>query len=125
MDETKKLQREALEMAIEYIAKLVPAFQTVSEELKTEKKEDTMDFMNQAIEGLNFVIEIFNAMLPLFNEKEEVFQKDVIEANIQMLNKAIKGQNDTETAQAIEMGVIPFLVTFEEIAKVYLGRETS
>ena len=121
MDEIRAQQVEALEIAVDYIAKLVPAFRTVAGELKGEKQEDTMDFLNQAIEGLNFVIEIFNATVDLLHEKEEVFKKDVIEQQIQKLNTAISEHNDVKIADCIEQDIVSFLEIFSKIATVFIS----
>lgn len=125
MEEIRQEQIEALKIAIDYIKKLTPVFGTLAEELRTERQEDTIDFLNQAIEGLNFVIEIFNATMPLLNEKEELFQKDVIEEKIQAMNTALKERDDQKTAEAIEDGIIPFLEIFAQISKVFISREES
>lgn len=120
MEDIKQEQIEALQFAVDYIKKLIPVFQTVAGELRNGKQEDTIDFLNQAIEGLNFVIEIFNVTAPLLNEKEELFQNDVIEEKVQAMNQALKEHDDLKTADAIEEGIIPFLDIFAQIAKVFL-----
>lgn len=123
MDELRQEQIDALKLAVDYIKKLTPVFVTVAGELKTERQEDTIDFLNQAIEGLNFIIEIFNATMPLLNEKEELFQKDVIEEKIQAMNSALRERDDQKTAEAIEDGIVPFLEIFAQISKLFLSRE--
>ena len=125
MDDMKKEQLEALQIAIDYTGKLVPAFRTLAVELKGEKHDDTIDFLNQAIEGLNFIIEIFNATLSLLNEKEELFQKDVIEEKIQAMNRAVANKDDVATAEAIEDGIIPFLEIFAQISKIFLAGQEA
>lgn len=122
MEDLRQNQIEALQFVVDYIKKLVPAFQTVAEELRSQKQEDTIDLLNQAIEGLNFVIEIFNATSSLLNEKEELFQNHVIEEKVQALNLALKEHDDLKTADAIEDGIIPFLDIFAKIAKVFLEK---
>lgn len=125
MDDMKKEQLEALQIAIDYTGKLVPAFRTLAVELKGEKQDDTIDFLNQAIEGLNFIIEIFNATMSLLNEKEELFQKDVIEEKIQAMNQAVGNKDDAATAEAIEDGIIPFLEIFAQISKIFLAGQEA
>lgn len=118
--EERQAQIEALQMVVEYIKKLAPAFHDIAVELSGDKQDDTMDLLNQAIEGLNMVIEVFNATYSLLNEKEELFQKDVIEDKIGAMNKAISSRDDKEIAKAIEEGILPFITAFAQIADVFL-----
>lgn len=120
MEDMRQEQLEALQFAVDYVKKLVPAFQTVVGELRNEKQDDTIDLLNQAIEGLNFVIEIYNATSSLLNEKDELFQNHVIEEKVQAMNAALKEHDDLKTADAIEDGIIPFLDIFAQIAKVFI-----
>lgn len=125
MEDIRAQQIEVLEMVPGYVEKLVPAFQELVGELAGEKKDDTMDFLNQAIEGLNFVIEIFNATYDLINSDEELFQKDVIEEKIQAMDKAVGNRDDAATAAAIVDGVIPFLEIFAKITTIFLEKENA
>lgn len=118
--EDRQVQIEALQMAVEYIKKLAPAFRDIATELAGEKQDDTMDLLNQAIEGLNMVIEVFNATYDMLNEKEELFQKDIIEDKIGEMNKAISARDDKAIAKAIEDGILPFITAFAQIADVFL-----
>ena len=59
MDDLKAQQIEVLTFSIDYIAKLIPAFHTIAGELRDNKQIDTIDLLNQAIEGLNFIIDIY------------------------------------------------------------------
>ncbi|MBE5871419.1 MAG: hypothetical protein E7294_09190 [Lachnospiraceae bacterium] len=123
MDDLRVQQNEALTFAIDYIAKLIPAFHTISGELRGDKQEDTVDLLNQAIEGLNLMIEIFNATADSFRENEEVFKKDAIEQRIQNMNEALKAHDDVKTADCIEREIVPFLDVFAKISKVYLDTQ--
>lgn len=123
MEELRQQQIETLEFAISYIEKLVPAFYTIASELKGTKQEDTIAFLNQAIEGLNLMIEVFNATSSIFNETEEVFKKDVIEENMQKFSQAVKQNDDAKMAQSIEGDIIPFLEIFSQISKVFLAKQ--
>ena len=123
MDDLKTQQIETLTFAIDYIAKLIPAFHTIAEELRGNKQDDTVDLLNQAIEGLNLIIEIFNATADTFRENEEVFKKDAIEQRIQNMNAALKAHDDTGTAECIEREIIPFLDVYAKISKVYIDTQ--
>lgn len=122
MSDIKAQQIEVLQMVPEYVGKLAPAFKEIAGELKTEKKDDTIQFLNQAIEGLNFVIEIFNATYDLLNAKEELFQKDVVESKIQAMDQAVGANDDAAMAAAIEDGIVPFLEIFARIVTIFLEK---
>ena len=121
MEDLKTLQIESITFAVEYIPKLITAFRTIAEELKGNKKEDTFDLLNQAIEGLNVIIDIFNATSDIYHESEDVFNKEVIEQKIQNMNTALKEHDDEKTAISIETDIIPFLDVFAKIMQVYLA----
>lgn len=122
MAELREQQIEVLQMIPEYVSKLAPAFREIAGELATEKKDDTIQFLNQAIEGLNFVIEAFNATYDLLNAEEELFQKDVVEQKIQAMDAAVGANDDQAMAAAIEDGIIPFLEIFAKITSIFLEK---
>lgn len=125
MEDIRKQQLEALEVGAEYIQKLIPAVKEILPELRGEEKEDTMDYLNQIIDGINFVIEIANATMPLINEKEEILNKDGIEEKVQLLNGALQARDNAKTAQALEEGILPFADIFYQVAKIILEGEKA
>lgn len=116
---------EALETGVEYVKKLVPAIKEILSELRGEEKEDTIDFLNQLIDGINFVIEIVNATMGMINEKEEILNKDGIEEKVQLLNDGLSAKDNLKTAQALEEGILPFLDIFYQVSSIILERENA
>ena len=125
MEDIRMQQLEVLETGIEYVKKLVPATKEIIPELRGEEKEDTMDYLNQIIEGINFLIEIVNATMTLINEKEEILSKDGIEEKVQLLSAALTARDNAKTAQALEEGMLPFMDIFYQVASLIVEREKA
>ena len=125
MEDIRMQQVEALEVGVEYVQKLIPAVKEILPELRGEKKEDTMDFLNQIIDGINFMIDIVNATMPLINEKEEILNKDGIEEKVQLLNAGLQARDNVKTAQALEEGILPFMDIFYQVASIILAGEKA
>lgn len=125
MEDIRMQQLEVLETGIEYVKKLVPATKEIIPELRGEEKEDTMDYLNQIIEGINFLIEIVNATMTLINEKEEILSKDGIEEKVQFLSAALTARDNAKTAQALEEGMLPFMDIFYQVASLIVEREKA
>ena len=125
MEDIRVQQIEALEIGIEYVQKLIPATKEILPELRGEEKEDTMDFLNQIIDGINFVIEIVNATLPLINEKEEILSKDGIEEQVQLLNAGLQARDYSKVADALETGILSFMDIFYQVASVIVAGEKA
>ena len=60
MDNLLDEKKEALEVAGEYLEKLIPGIGTLCGELRGDRQPDTDEFQKQCIDGLNWVIEIYN-----------------------------------------------------------------
>ncbi len=120
MDDTKKLQYEALGDAADYALRLVPAIREILPELRGEAKEDTEDFKNQIFEGINYIVQVVNGTISLINEKEVILNRDGIEEKMQQLIKAVENKSDAEVATALEEGILPFIEIFYQIAVIML-----
>ena len=96
MDNLKE-QLEALEMAYEYIKKLEIGIVTVVPEIRTIKKDDTDEYLQKIIEGINWVIQVVNGTMDLLNEM------------ILSLSEFLKDENDLLIAANLERSVLPFL----------------
>jgi len=125
MEDIRTQQIEALEVGVEYVQKLVPAIKEILPELRGDEKEDTIDYLNQIIDGINFVIEIANATMGLINEKEEILSKDGIEEQVQKLNEGLNKKDYFKVAQAMEEGMLPFLDIFYQVASIILEKEKA
>lgn len=123
MEENRVQQLEALQMGMDYVKKLIPATREILPELRGEEKDDTIDFLNQILDGINFVIEIVNATLPLINEKEIILNKDGIEEKVQDLNTALRNGSHAQIACSLEEGMLPFMEIFLQVAAVFLSKE--
>ena len=125
MEDIRVQQLEALEVGVDYVKKLVPAIKEIIPELRGDEKEDTMDFLNQIIGGINFMIDIVNATMGLINEKEEILNKDGMEEKVQNLNAGLQARDNAKTAQALEEGILPFMDIFYQVASLVLEKEKA
>lgn len=118
MENLKEQQIEALKAIIEYNKKLVPALEEITKELKGEQKEDTKDYLNHILKGVNWVIEVVNGTQSLIGNEKEVIEKEEVNHIIVNLNQAIKEENNIEIASIIEVGILPFIVKISESAEI-------
>lgn len=105
----KQQQLEALEELYHYSQKLIPAIETVSGELKGSRQEDTDEYLNTIINGINWIIEVLNRTMELVNEEEVIINKEKTNSGILKLGEAIKEKNDEKIADTLTVEVIPFL----------------
>ncbi len=108
MDNLKE-QLEALEMAYEYIKKLEIGIVTVVPEIRTIKKDDTDEYLQKIIEGINWVIQVVNGTMDLLNQEKEVVNKEKVNEMILSLSEFLKDENDLLIAANLERSVLPFL----------------
>ena len=112
MEDLRAQQIEALEVAVPYCEKISNAMNKIIVELEGDKLEDTDEYLNHILKGLNWIIEIYNGTKDLINEKEQVIEKEQINSAVLELNDAIKELNDKKKAEAIKC-----IVTFVELFK--------
>ncbi len=105
-----KQQMEALQELYNYNQKLMPAIQSLIEELRQEKKEDTDELLSIIINGINWIIEIMNRTMNLINEKEEFIEKERINEGIQKFASAIREKDDLKIADCLEKDILVFLI---------------
>lgn len=108
MDNLKE-QLEALEMAYEYIKKLEIGIVTVVPEIRTIKKDDTDEYLQKIIEGINWVIQVVNGTMDLLNQEKKVVNKEKVNEMILSLSEFLKDENDLLIAANLERSVLPFL----------------
>lgn len=107
MSELTQEKREAIEVMDEYLDKLIPGIETVTQELEHDRKLDTDDFLKKCIDGLNWVIEIYNRITDVIAEEKKL-DKEEINPIITELGNALQDKEDLRTAEALKK-VIPFL----------------
>ncbi|PXV90210.1 hypothetical protein C8E03_105118 [Lachnotalea glycerini] len=109
MENLREQQLDALKAVFDYNKKLIPALEEVLVELRGSQKEDTKEYLNYILKGVNWVIQVVNGTKSLINEKEDIIKKDAMNEVIVNLNQSIKEENNMETAKVIETGIIPFI----------------
>ncbi|HOO27203.1 MAG TPA: hypothetical protein PLU43_01960, partial [Lachnospiraceae bacterium] len=97
-DDIRVQQIEALRMADEYLKKLIPSIEEVITELDGEMKEDSVDYLEQIVEGFNFMIETFNVTMDLINEERVIIDKDDINRAVLNLSDALLSNNYKQAA---------------------------
>lgn len=120
MDDLRKQQMEALEAVYDYNKKIIPALQTVIEELRGAEKEDTKDYLDYVLKGINWVIQVTNGTMKLINEEEVKIDKEETNQIILDLNDAIRSKNNLDIAMILERGIVPFINKLSECAKEYV-----
>lgn len=113
MNDIRAQQIEALQAAKDYIPKLRNGIQNLYKELTQERLEDTDEYLNKVIEGVNWVIQVFNGTRDVINEKEEHIQKDIINDSVLKLNDALREKDDAKTADILLHEIAPFLQQME------------
>lgn len=113
MEDLRAQQIEALEVLGDYNERLMKSIHSVIKELDGDRKEDTDQFLDEIIKGINWEIGILNGTMELINEKEERIHKEDMNASILKLSKALEGKVDKEMAEALEEA----LPIFEELGK--------
>lgn len=114
MEELRIQQIEALEVLADYNERLVKSMKGIIGELEGDRKEDTDQFLDEIIKGINWEIGILNGTLSLINEGEERIQKEEMNDSILKLSKALEGKVDKEMAEAMQEA----LPMFERLGKV-------
>jgi hypothetical protein len=117
MENLREQQLDALKAMFDYNQKLIPALEEVIIELRGAQKEDTKEYLNYILKGVNWVIQVVNGTKDLINEKEKVVEKEKMNDIIVHLNNSIKEENNMETANIIETGILPFINIISKFAK--------
>jgi len=116
MEEMRKQQLEALEIAVPYCKRMSAALEQVIKELKGDKQEDTDTYINDVVlKGLNWIFSVFNGTQDIVNEKEVIIDKDKVNESVQMLNEGNTENDDNKRAEALE-GILQFVNDFLNIS---------
>lgn len=118
MDEREQLQREALQELIQYSAKLIPAVQTIIEELQGNEQADTGEFLNEVINGINWEIEVYNRCAALINSKSSYIDKKAMIVAVTNLGQSLGSGHNQQVATCLEEDFLPFLNNLALAAKM-------
>lgn len=121
MDEREQLQREVLKELISYSERLIPAVQMVIEELRNKENEDTNEFMNEVINGINWEIEVYNQCASLINSQSNYIDKKAMIVAVTNLGQCLSGDDDLKVAECFEQDFLPFLNKLALAAKMVMG----
>lgn len=125
MENQREQQIEALKAGYEYTKRLQNGIESVIVELREERKEDTKEFLDQIMKGINWIIQVVNGTASLINEKEKRINKDEMNEVIVSLNSALKMEEDLQIAKILQEGIMPFLNSFLICAKEITGIEEN
>ena len=117
MDNLQAEKQEAVKVMGEFLEKLIPNMNTLSEELKGDRQPDTDDFQKQCIDGLNWIIEIYNRVSDVIDMEKIHMTKQDFNSSLGELGEAIKNKEDAKSAEVLETAVIPFLTDLKEAVK--------
>ena len=120
MSDRELLQREVLVELISYSEKLIPAVQTIIEELRGNEKSDTGEFLNEVITGINWEIEVYNQCAPLINSQSNYIDKKQMIAAVTSLGQALSSGNNWMVADCFEESFLPFLNKLRLAAKMVI-----
>jgi len=118
MEESEQLQREALSELICYSEKLIPAVHTIIEELRGAGKEDTGEFLNEIINGINWEIEVYNQCASLINTKCNYIEKKAMIVAVTNLGQSLGSGENGKVADCFEQDFLPFLNKLALAAKM-------
>lgn len=104
-----KEEIEALETLKGYNVKIVKALQEIIPELKGDKKEDTEEYFQHILKGINWEIQVINGTMGYINRNKEIISKEKVNDSILKLNEAINSKNNNVVAEVVEKELLPFL----------------
>ena len=118
MEQREQLQKEVLLELISYSEKLIPGVQILIDELKNGTKEDTGEFLNEIITGINWEIEVYNQCSALINSKSNYIDKKVMTEAVTHLGQSLSSGDNFLVATCFEEDFIPFLNKLALAAKM-------
>lgn len=122
MEEREQRQFEVLQELITYSDSLIPALQTTITELRSDGLEDTDDFLNDVIRGINWEIEVYNQCAALLNEKSNYIDKKAMIKAVQNLGMSLNSGNRIQVADCLELDFLPFLNQLDLAAKLVVEK---
>lgn len=109
-------QKEAMQEASSYLERLIPVAKELLTEFQEEIKEDSYEYLNLVIDGLNWIIELYNSTMDVINEAEDQVDTSEMDRAMKRFGSAVAAQDKVIVAEELEQNVIPFLNKMKEIA---------
>ena len=106
---------EALEALKSYNVKMVKALKEIIPELKGQKKEDTDEYFQHILKGLNWEIQVLNGTMNYLNRNEIIIDKEKLNRSISELNSAVQDNNSKMIGNVVEQCIYPFLIELNNI----------
>ena len=122
MENREQRQCEVLQELITYSDNLIPALQVVIGELRENEVEDTEEFLNDVISGINWEIEVYNQCASLLNEKSNYIDKKAMIRAVQNLGMSLNSGNRIQVADCLELDFLPFLNQLDLAAKLVVEK---
>lgn len=112
-----EVQKETMQMVDDYLPRLLPVMEGMIEEFRGNLQEDSYEYLNMAIDGLNWIIEVYNATKDIINAEEAVIDSAWMDEKMKAFGSAVVDKKDGEVAALLEEAVVPFLKKMQEVAK--------
>ena len=112
MEDLREQQKEALLTARDYIGKLLDAVDVVGVELSGEEQEDTKEYLDTILKGVNWTIEILNRTIDYVNENEELIQKESVNDRMLHFSSVYESSNRQALNEALQSDVKTYLSEF-------------
>lgn len=116
MEDLKKQQVEALEVAAEYCAKLSNGIENVVKELEGDKLPDTDKYLDSVVKGLNWIFEVYNGTKDLIEANNIDLDKEDVNKAVLALNDAFKSGDDAKKAAALKGDILTFVKKMETVS---------
>ncbi|MCR4842588.1 MAG: hypothetical protein K5840_04950 [Eubacterium sp.] len=114
MEELRQQQKEALITTHEYIQKLFDAIPKVNNELRGQMLDDTEEYLNAILNGVNFVTEVFNRTMDYVNADEVLVDKEKLNEYVLRFMAEYKNGSKAAIADSLENDILVYLQSFDE-----------
>ncbi len=116
MSEKLSVQKEIFKELQAYSNHIIAGVETLIDELRKKRKEDTDELFNLVIQGINWEIEVFNNCEDLINRDEQQIDKSHMASAVARLGKVLQEKDDIKLAASLEVDFLPFLKSMKSVA---------
>lgn len=116
MAEDRTVQKEVLGELVEFNENVIKNMKIITKELDGKRLDDTDEFLNGIIKGINWEIQVVNGTISLLNEDKERLNKSEFEEKVRHLGDAYGRRSDCDMKTAFEE-LIPMFENLGEAAK--------